>query len=125
MTGPDFRALARAAMAKCCGFDPYFPEKSEVMVAAWAEALEDARITETQDVLMAVRIMYRDLGEPGWRPTPRVLVRYATECRKVRLTREFSRDEKQIEGPPKFTYAEYRERHPDVTFPRPPGKDVR
>lgn len=114
-----------AAMAKCVGYDPYFPEKSDVMVSAWAEALEDAKITELEDVLMGVRVMYRQNGDPGWRPTPRVLVTYANEARKVRLTREFSRDEKQLDGPRKYTYAEFRERHPDITFPRLPGKDPR
>lgn len=111
-------------MAKCVGYDPYFPEKSDVMVSAWAEALEDAGVDEAQDVLMAVRLMYRKHGDPGWRPTPKVLVTYAVECRNVRLAREFSRDEKQLDGPRKYTYAEFRERHPGVTFPRPPGKSV-
>lgn len=122
--GVDYRRLARSAMAKCVGYDPYFPEKSDIMVSAWAEALEDAKVTEEVDVLMAVRLMYRQHGDPGWRPTPRVLVTYAKECQKARLTREFSRDEKQLDGPRKYTYAEFRERHPDITFPRPPGKDI-
>lgn len=125
MVDPEARKLALAAMAKCCGYDAHFPERSEVMVSAWAEALHDAKITEMDDVLMAVRVMYRDLGDPGWRPTPRVLVTYAREARKVRLSREFTRDQKAIDGPPKYTYAEYRERHPDVHFSHHLGKPIK
>lgn len=111
----DYRRLAAAAMAKCVGYDPYFPEKSDVMIGAWAEALEDGHITELADVLMAVRVMYRNYGEPGWRPTPKVLVDTARECRKLRLEREAK---PEIEGPPKKTFAEFKRDHPEVKFPR-------
>jgi len=122
----EYRQLAKAAMAKCVGYDPYFPEKSDVMVSAWAEALEDGGITELADVLMAVRLMYRNFGDPGWRPTPRVLVATAQECRNLRVRREREAREEQtaIEGPRRYTFHEFRERHPHVKFPKF-GKDIK
>lgn len=121
----EYRKLAAAAMAKCVGYDPYFPEKSDVMVNAWAEALEDGGITELADVLMAVRVMYRNHGDPGWRPTPRVLVATAQECRNMRVRREREARESQlaIEEAPKVTFQEFKQRHPDVEFPKF-GKDI-
>lgn len=121
----EYRQLASAAMAKCCGYDPYFPEKSDVMVSAWAEALEDGGITEMADVLMAVRVMYRNHGDPGWRPTPRILVATAQECRNMRLRREREAREEQtaIEEKPKVTFQEFKARHPEVVFPKL-GKDL-
>lgn len=116
----EYRRLASMAMAKCVGYDPYFPEKSDVMVSAWAEALEDGGITNVDDVLMAVRVMYRNFGDPGWRPTPRVLVATAQECKKMRLEREAAEYTKRaaLDGPKRYTFAEFRKRHPDVKFPR-------
>lgn len=121
----EYRQLAAAAMAKACGYDPYFPAKSDVMISAWAEALEDGGITELADVLMAVRVMYRNWGDPGWRPTPRVLVTTAKECRNMRLQRIRDEDERRlaIEAVPKYTYQEFKERHPEVAFPKL-GKDI-
>jgi hypothetical protein len=115
-----YRQLAQAAMAKSVGYDPYFPAKSDVMISAWAEALEDGGITEMADVLMAVRVMYRNHGDPGWHPTPRVLVATAQEVKKLRLERERKvREETMaLEGPPRYTYREFKERHPDVEFKR-------
>lgn len=104
-------------MAKCVGYSPYFPEKSDVMVSAWAEALEDGGITEMADVLMAVRVMYRQYGDPGWHPTPRVLVATARECKKLRLERE-AKARPAVEEGPKHTFREFKERHPDVVFPK-------
>lgn len=111
--------LAVDAISKCMGFDPYLPQ-SDAMIAAWAESLMDAGISEWADVEMAVRVMYRTYGDPGWKPTPKVLIDTAVECRTIRLQREAREAEKvaAIEGPPKFTYAEFRQRHPDVTFPK-------
>lgn len=119
----EYRKLALVAMAKCVGYSPYFPEKSEVMVSAWAEALEDGGITEVEDVLMAVRVMYRNFGDPGWHPTPRVLVATAQECRNMRVRRE-REAQPVIEEAPKLTFREYRERHPEVVFPKL-GKDLK
>jgi len=112
----SYRNLAIDAISKAVGYDPYLP-KSEAMVDAWAEALEDAGINEQADVLMAVRVMYRNHGDPGWRPTPRVLVATAREVKKLRLERQ-QKSQGEIEGPPKVTYAEFRARHPDVQFPK-------
>ncbi len=112
----SYRDLAIDAISKAMAYDPYFP-KSEAMVSAWAEALEDAGIDHRDDVLMAVRVMYRQFGDPGWRPTPRVLVTVARECRTIRLRRQ-QRDAPAIEGPERITFAEYRRRHPDITFPK-------
>ena len=116
----EYRKLAQAAMAKCVGYDPYFPEKSDVMVSAWAEALEDGDITELEDVLMAVRVMYRQYGDPGWHPTPRVLVATAKECRDLRLEREAAEWEKRgaLPGPRRYTFQEFKKRHPEVKFPK-------
>lgn len=119
----DSRKLAQVAMAKIVGYDPYFPEKSDVMISAWAEALEDGGITAVKDVLMAVRVMYRNYGDPGWRPTPKVLVTTAQECRDMRLRRE-REAQPEIEGPPRYTFQEYKERHPEVKFPKF-GKDLK
>ena len=118
----SYRNLAIDALSKACSYDPYFP-KSEAMVSAWAEALEDAGIDSQEDVLMAVRVMYRNYGDPGWKPTPRVLVATAKEVRKLRREREAKNEAKQIDGPRKVTYAEFRKRHPDVEFPTF-GKDA-
>jgi hypothetical protein len=118
----EYRQLAQAAMAKACGFDPYFPERSDVMVSAWAEALEHGGITELEDVLMAVRVMFMQNGDPGWHPTPRVLVTTARECKKLRQERE-EKNRPAIEEAPKRTFREFRERHPEVVFPKV-GKDV-
>lgn len=120
----EYRKLASAAMAKCCGYDSAFPNKSEVMISAWAEALEDGGITELCDVLMAVRVMYRNYGDPGWRPTPRVLVATAQECRNMRVAREKERDAVPEIEEPKYNFREFKARHPEVKFPKL-GKDLK
>lgn len=120
----DYRQLARAAMAKCCGYDPYFPERSDVMVSAWSEALERAGMDDEGDVLEAVTRMYGELGLPGWRPTPKVLVQYAQQVWRERLYNE-RQVELQVEssGGPKKTFAEFRRDNPDVVFPKF-GKEI-
>lgn len=114
----SYKNLAIDAISKCIGYDPYLPQ-TEAMVCAWAESLEAAGIDALEDVLMAVRVMYRTHGDPGWRPTPKVLVETARECRKLRLEREAAASEKRaaLEGPERITLEEYRKRHPDVQFP--------
>lgn len=115
---PSYKNLAIDAISKCIGYDPYLPQ-TEAMVLAWAESLEGAGIDALEDVLMAVRVMYRTHGDPGWRPTPKVLVETARECRKLRLEREAAADKKlaALEGPERISLQEYRKRHPDVQFP--------
>jgi hypothetical protein len=114
----SYRNLAIDALSKALGYDPMLPQ-SDVMVSAWAEALEYAKVDNREDVLTAVRVMYALNGDPGWRPTPRVLVTTARECKKLRLERE----EKMVWLPPaekdeRITFAQFRERHPDVVFPK-------
>ena len=115
---PSYKTLAIDAISKCIGYDPYLPQ-TEAMVLAWAESLEGAGIDALEDVLMAVRVMYRTHGDPGWRPTPKILVETARECRKLRLEREAAAAEKRaaLEGPERISLQEYRRRHPDVQFP--------
>jgi hypothetical protein len=64
--------------------------------------------------------MYRNHGDPGWRPTPRVLVTTARECKKLRLEREHAEAERRhaLAGPPKKTFAEFKRDHPEVEFPK-------
>lgn len=120
----SYKNLAIDAISKMMGFDPFLP-KSEAMVLAYAEALEHARINDRDDVLMAVRVMYVKHGDPGWRPTPKVLIDTARECGKIRREREADDAERraELEGPPRRTFREFREAHPDVVFPKF-GKDV-
>jgi hypothetical protein len=116
----SYRNLAIDAISKCMGYDPYLP-KSEAMVLAWAEALEHGGIPSdaTEDVLMAVRVMYQLHGDPGFRPTPKMLVETTRECRKLRRQREAADSEaKAIEDSEKITFAEFRRRHPEVKFPK-------
>lgn len=114
----SYKNLAIDAISKCIGYDPYLPQ-TEAMVCAWAESLESAGIDSLEDVLMAVRVMYQTHGDPGWRPTPKVLVDTARECRKLRLEREAAAAEKRaaLAGPERITLEEYRRRHPEVQFP--------
>lgn len=113
---PSYKNLAIDAISKCIGYDPYLPQ-TEAMVLAWAEALEEAGIDSLEDVLTAVRVMYRVHGDPGWRPTPKVLVQTAKECRQLRMERQGrDRQREAISGPEKITMDEYRRRHPEVTF---------
>jgi|LakMenE01Jun11ns_1017448.scaffolds.fasta_scaffold9455765_2 hypothetical protein len=114
----SYKNLAIDAISKCIGYDPYLPQ-TEAMVCAWAESLESAGIDSLEDVLMAVRVMYRVHGDPGWRPTPKVLVQTARECRKLRLERETAADAKQAElqEPERITLQEFQKRHPDMQFP--------
>lgn len=112
----SYENLARDALSKCLGYDPYL-SVSEVMVAAWTEALADAGLDDERDILMAVRVMYRVHGDPGWRPTPKILVATARECRAMRLRRD-APDTPELEGPPKITFAQWRKLHPDIPFPK-------
>lgn len=113
---PSFKNIAIDAISKMMGYDPYLPQ-TEAMVLAYAEALEAAHIDSLQDVLEAVRVMYSRNGDPGWRPTPKVLVSTAIECRKARKIREEEeREEREVEVE-KITLAEFKRRHPDVVFP--------
>lgn len=119
----SYRNLAIDAISKAYGYDPYLPQ-TEAMILAWAEALENAGIDSKEDVLAAVTKMYADHGDPGWRPTPKVLVAAARECRRVR--REASDQEayrlSQLEDE-RITFRQWRERHPEIPFPKI-GKEV-
>lgn len=121
----SYKNLAIDALSKATGYDPYL-STSEVMVAAWTEALSDAGIDNRDDVLMAVRVMYRVHGDPGWRPTPKIFIEIARECRDMRIRREGAEAEKagMIEGAERITFAEWRKRHPDIPFPKTFGKRV-
>lgn len=114
----EYRKLAAAAMAKCVGYDPYFPEKSDVMISAWAEALERAKVDDERDVLEGVSRMYAEHGDPGWRPTPKVLVSYAQQVWRERLYSERQQELEAEDTAPKKTFAEFRRDHPDVVFPK-------
>lgn len=91
----SYRNLACAAVSRAAAFDPHFP-CTDAMTTLWAEALQRAGITTAQDVLMAVRVMYRNHDpEPGWRPSARLLVATAQECRRLRLEREAAAAERR------------------------------
>lgn len=114
----SYRNLAIDAISKCIGYDPYLPQ-TEAMVMAWAEALQEARIDSLEDVLAAVRVMYQRHGVPGWRPTPKVLVETARDCRRERREKHAATAgaPEALAGPEKITLDEFRKRHPDVEFP--------
>lgn len=121
----SYRNLAIDAISKCMGYDPYLPQ-TEAMVQAWAEALETAKIDTRVDVLAAVAKMYLDHGDPGWRPTPKVLIATARECRRTRREADAAEAERvsALEGPERITLKEWRERHPDIPLPTTFGKEV-
>lgn len=116
MTG-SYKNLAIDAISKCMGYDPYLPQ-TEAMVLAWAEALQEARIDSLEDVLGAVRVMYERHGDPGWRPTPKILVSIAKELRTQRAERAAKNPQRSLDGPERITLEEFRKRHPEVKFPR-------
>lgn len=114
---PSFKNIAIDAISKMMGYDPYLPQ-TEAMVMAYAEALEAAHLDNVGDVLEAVRIMYSQSGDPGWKPTPKVLVATAIKCRIARKVRELEEQEDEDEAAvEKITLAEFRRRHPEVVFP--------
>lgn len=114
----SYKNLAIDAISKCIGYDPYLPQ-TEAMVLAWAEALEEAGIDSLEDVLGAVKVMYQRHGDPGWRPTPKILVATARELRIARRDREAATGTgtTMLDGPERITLEEYRKRHPEVKFP--------
>lgn len=105
------------AMAKCVGYQPDFPQYSEAMVAAWAEAFERGHVTDERDVLEGVARAYEDHGDPGWRITPKVVVTYAQKVRRERVYAEKVAELEAQDTRPKITFAEFRKRHPEVKFP--------
>jgi len=114
----SYRNIAIDAISKMTGYDPYLP-KSEAMVLAYAEALQYARLNDRDEVLQGVRLMYELHGDPGWKPTPKALVRAIRDVRNGSPSQEAIGD-----GVERVTYAEFRRRHPDVEFPATPGRKV-
>lgn len=100
---------AADALALCAAKDPYLPKPSEAIVLAWAEDLELYRI-DRESALEAVRTMYRQHGDPGFRPTIKMLCDIARQVR--------ARNTPAL--PPsgdKITLAEWEARHGEK-FPR-------
>ena len=102
----NYHNLAIDTISKIMGYEPFFP-KTEAMVMAYAEALEDSRLDHWPDLDKAVRIMFRENTDPKFRPTPGLVCKIAREVKKDRLERE---PVPEIEGPPKITFSEWRER---------------
>lgn len=102
----DYVRTAADALALCCGKDPYLPEPSEIVLRAWAEDLEYYAISY-DDALEAVRLMYRAHGNPGFRPTSKLLCDTARKIRQDRAARMPSLEA----ADDRITLAEWQRRH--------------
>ncbi|BCI54977.1 hypothetical protein NIIDNTM18_42550 [Mycolicibacterium litorale] len=81
----DYKTTAALALAKCAAYDPWFPKASQATVDAWAEAIEEYRLS-LEDVLAGVKRAYRENGS-GFKPLPKDIVQAARMERKERTDR--------------------------------------
>jgi hypothetical protein len=82
----DYHQTAANALAKCAAYDPWFPQPNRATVDAWAEAICEYKLGES-DVLDGVKIAYRNNGS-GFRPLPHDIVQAARQVRRERTERE-------------------------------------
>jgi hypothetical protein len=82
----DYHQTAANALAKCAAYDPWFPQPNRATVDAWAEAIGEYKLGES-DVLDGVKIAYRNNGS-GFRPLPHDIVQAARQVRRERTERE-------------------------------------
>lgn len=109
----SYRNVAIDALSKVMAYDPFFPKPAESVTQAWAEMFEAERLDCKDDVLRAVTLMFREHGDPGFRPTPKMVCEYALTVRKERLAAEAAAAEKAaaIEAAPKITREEWEAKH--------------
>lgn len=81
----DYKTTAALALAKCAAYDPWFPKASQATVDAWAEAIEEYRLS-LEDVLAGVKRAYRENGS-GFKPLPKDIVQASRMERKERTDR--------------------------------------
>lgn len=78
----NYTQIAADALAKCAGYDPWFPKPAQATVNAWAEQIAIYKL-DRGDVLAGVAVMYRDNGS-GFKPLPKDMVQAAREIRRQR-----------------------------------------
>lgn len=78
----NFTQIAADALAKCAGYDPWFPKPAQATVNAWAEQIAIYKL-DRADVLAGVAMMYRDNGA-GFKPLPKDMIQAAREIRRQR-----------------------------------------
>lgn len=74
---------ASAVLARCAGFDPWFPGVGDAAIHAWAEVFATSRLA-AEDLLAGVERAYR-LNEDGYRPLPGSIVKHARAAYYERL----------------------------------------
>lgn len=74
---------ASAVLARCAGFDPWFPGVGDAAIHAWAEVFASSRLS-AEDLLAGVERAYR-LNEDGYRPLPGSIVTHARAAYYERL----------------------------------------
>jgi hypothetical protein len=87
---------AKAVLAKCAAYDPWFPKPSEANIIAWAEQIELTNLT-LPDLLGGVTDCYRVHGS-GFRPFPADVIGASRRIRSDRYDRSSIHERTEYEA---------------------------